>query len=49
LIEWPERGQGFLPDADIEIGIIQTDQGRTLSLKAGTELGNNIILALKEL
>jgi tRNA threonylcarbamoyladenosine biosynthesis protein TsaE len=46
LIEWPERGQGFLPDADIEIGIIQTDQGRTLSLKAGTDLGNKVILSL---
>jgi tRNA threonylcarbamoyladenosine biosynthesis protein TsaE len=46
LIEWPEQGRGFLPDADIEIGIIQTDQGRTLSLKAGTDLGNKVILSL---
>ena len=49
LIEWPERGQGFLPNADIEIGIIQTEQGRTVSLKAGTDLGNKIILGLQEL
>ena len=49
LIEWPERGQGFLPSADIEIGIIQTDQGRTLSLKAGTDLGGKIISRLEEL
>ena len=49
LIEWPERGQGFLPNADIEIGIIQTGQGRTVSLKAGTDLGNKIILGLEEL
>lgn len=46
LIEWPERGQGFLPSADIEIGIIQTGEGRTVSLKAGTDLGNKIILGL---
>ena len=46
LIEWPEQGRGFLPDADIEIGIIQTGQGRTLSLKAGTDLGNKVILGL---
>jgi tRNA threonylcarbamoyladenosine biosynthesis protein TsaE len=46
LIEWPERGQGFLPSADIEIGIIQTAEGRTVSLKAGTDLGNKIILGL---
>lgn len=49
LIEWPERGQGFLPNADIEIGIIQTEQGRTVNLKAGTDLGNKIILGLQEL
>jgi tRNA threonylcarbamoyladenosine biosynthesis protein TsaE len=49
LIEWPERGQGFLPNADIEIGIIQTGQGRTVSLKAGTDLGNKIIFGLQEL
>ncbi len=49
LIEWPERGQGFLPGADIEIGIIQTGEGRTLSLKAGTDLGNKIISRLEEL
>lgn len=49
LIEWPERGQGFIPDADIEIGIIQTDEGRTLDFRAGSDLGNKIILQLEEL
>ena len=49
LIEWPERGQGFIPDADIEIGIIQTDEGRTLGFRAGSDLGNKIILQLEEL
>jgi tRNA threonylcarbamoyladenosine biosynthesis protein TsaE len=49
LIEWPERGQGFLPTADIEIGIIQTGQGRTLSLNAGTDLGGKIISGLIKL
>ena len=48
LIEWPERGHGFLPDADIEIGIIQAGEGRTLSFKAGSDLGNKIILAVQE-
>ncbi len=43
LIEWPERGQGFLPDADIDIGINQADEGRILSFKAGSDLGNRIL------
>ncbi len=48
LIEWPERGQGFLPDADIEIGIIQAGEGRILSFKAGSNLGNQIIQAVQK-
>lgn len=43
LIEWPERGQGFLPDADIDIGINQADEGRILSFEAGSDLGNQIL------
>jgi len=49
LIEWPERGQGFLPAADIEIGIIQTDEGRTLGFRAGGDLGYKIISQLEKL
>ena len=49
LIEWHERGQGFLPDADIEIGIIPADEGRTLSFRAGSDLGYRIISQLEEL
>lgn len=49
LIEWPERGRGFLPDADIEIGIMQAGQGRTLSFEAGTDLGKKIVSQLEEL
>ena len=47
LIEWPERGEGFLPDADIRIGIIQSEQGRILSLSAGSELGGKIVTSLE--
>ena len=47
LIEWPERGEGFLPDADIRIGIIQSEQGRILSLSAGSELGSKIVTSLE--
>ncbi len=49
LIEWPERGQGFLPEADINIGIIQAGEGRTLSLSAGSELGGQVVALLDNL
>ena len=49
LIEWPERGRGFLPEADINIAIIQAGEGRSLSLSAGSELGRKVISFLEDL
>lgn len=37
LIEWPERGAGLLPPADILIRIRHLDQGRALSLETGAD------------
>ena len=35
LVEWPERGQGVLPPADLDIEIEPTEDGRRLVLRAG--------------
>jgi len=48
LIEWPERGRGFLPDPDITIDIIQAGEGRMLTLQAGSSAGGQILLALNQ-
>ena len=48
LIEWPERGEGFLPDVDISIGIIPSQQGRILSFGSGSELGCEIVASLED-
>ena len=48
LIEWPERGEGFLPDVDISIGIIPSQQGRILSFSSGSELGSEIVASLED-
>ena len=48
LIEWPERGEGFLPDVDISIGIIPSQQGRILSFGSGSELGSEIVDSLED-
>lgn len=44
LIEWPERGEGMLPEADIICSIDLTgDNQRVIQLDAKTERGTNII------
>ena len=43
LIEWPERGEGVLPQPDIEIELKLEGRGRKLNLKSGTDLGSRLI------
>ncbi|MEX2488387.1 MAG: tRNA (adenosine(37)-N6)-threonylcarbamoyltransferase complex ATPase subunit type 1 TsaE [Pseudomonadales bacterium] len=42
LIEWPERGEGFLPDCDLKIQMRLADQGREANIESGTERGRHI-------
>jgi tRNA threonylcarbamoyladenosine biosynthesis protein TsaE len=46
LIEWPERGAGFLPEADILIEIVQLDEGRKVILSGQSEQAKKIISQL---
>lgn len=43
LVEWPERGQGALPPADITIKIERDGSGRRLLLQAGTAPGRAVL------
>jgi tRNA threonylcarbamoyladenosine biosynthesis protein TsaE len=43
LIEWPEKGQGFLPKADIAIEISQLGDGRCVTLCAHSAVGEQLI------
>ena len=45
LIEWSEKGQGILPEADFLVNIDYYDDARNIELVAQTELGENIIQA----
>ena len=49
LIEWPERGHGILPKADLDITIDQYAGGRRLDLKPGTDRGLRWCKALENL
>ncbi len=40
LVEWPEKGAGFLPAADLLIDISYAETGRTVQILANTEKGN---------
>lgn len=42
LVEWPERGEGALPPADIRIKIGREGSGRCLRLCADTLLGKTV-------
>ncbi len=46
LIEWPERGAGALPKADVRVDLEVAESGRNVSLTAETELGGRWLEAL---
>lgn len=39
LIEWPEQGAGYLPDADLDVSIAYQDTARSMTITALTEKG----------
>jgi len=45
MVEWPERGEGVLPIADILATVIPEGVGRRLTLVANTEHGASILSA----
>ncbi|HAD49173.1 MAG: tRNA (adenosine(37)-N6)-threonylcarbamoyltransferase complex ATPase subunit type 1 TsaE [Idiomarina sp.] len=46
LIEWPERGEGWLPAADLDITLSYQDEGRMIELKAKTTTAQALIKSL---
>ena len=47
LVEWPERGSGVLPAADLLISIEHRDAGRRVTLEAATAAGQHLLSKLK--
>jgi len=43
LIEWPDKGEGFLPPADLVVRIEPHKEGRKLSLQGNSKNGKKII------
>lgn len=44
LVEWPNRGDGILPTADIVVNIAVTQLGRTVTIVAGTQAGKSSLI-----
>ena len=49
LMEWADKGLGFLPVADLVLSIIDIPGGRRLTWQAGTEKGQNWCERLSQL
>jgi len=47
FIEWPERGEGLLPPADLEIGLEIAGTGRIADIAGGTARGREILARLQ--
>jgi tRNA threonylcarbamoyladenosine biosynthesis protein TsaE len=48
LVEWPERGLGALPSADLVITIEQEGRGRRLGFEAVSGQGERILAQMRE-
>ncbi len=46
LLEWPEKAEGFLPEADIECHLSYEGAGRRAELHANTKKGQTVLDAL---
>jgi tRNA threonylcarbamoyladenosine biosynthesis protein TsaE len=46
LIEWPERGAGFLPAADLHVYLRLEDSGRRVRLAAASTRGEQVLHCL---
>jgi tRNA threonylcarbamoyladenosine biosynthesis protein TsaE len=46
LVEWPERGEGILPPADLEIYLSYREQGRQARLLIKEQLADSILSSL---
>jgi len=47
LVEWPEKGQGFLPPPDISVIIHKVKQGRNVRIELKSDRGTALTNALK--
>ncbi|TMO89137.1 tRNA (adenosine(37)-N6)-threonylcarbamoyltransferase complex ATPase subunit type 1 TsaE [Pseudoalteromonas ruthenica] len=47
ILEWPSRGEGVIPRADLEITLEYTGEAREISIDAKSERGADVVTKLK--
>lgn len=47
LVEWPEKGEGLLPEPDLEIEMRYHDEQRQVSITANNDYGRELIKRLE--
>lgn len=48
LIEWPERGEGWVPAPDLKLTLVAAGQGRKLYLQACSARGESVLAAVRD-
>jgi len=46
LVEWPEKGEGFLPEPDIDLTVTYVGEQRQITLQANTDSGIRVLKKL---
>ncbi|KKD62038.1 ATPase [Grimontia sp. AD028] len=47
LVEWPEKGEGLLPQPDLDITLKYNDEQRTVQVQANTPVGEALLAKLE--
>ena len=47
LVEWPEKGEGLLPSADLDIELRYNGESRVVLLTANNEYGSQLLEQLE--
>lgn len=47
IVEWPDKGEGLLPDADIHLHLSYANTGREIQIQALSESGKKLLAAIK--
>lgn len=48
VVEWPDKGQGFLPQPDLVLSFCPKGEGREVTLQSGSERGGTMIKAIPD-
>jgi tRNA threonylcarbamoyladenosine biosynthesis protein TsaE len=46
LVEWPEKAEGFLPEADVNCNLSYQNEGRSIEITTNTDKGKAILDAI---